>query len=708
MRDIVELPHDLFLILVLHLSPRTCVRCRAVSRQWNAAFTDDFVSLLLLRWNFPRCRELRLAAASAAASIVPASSSRLLRNLKAELIDAAEQPRNWSATFAEVARRYFNLARAQSRAVEKLELAVSNRLSGGFSFWGVAPWNRFLRFEDRTSNFHYPDPVWSYSQDDGILVYPAAADAEESPSPDRCDGHVYHIVDLSTGQRVPVPFDVRSRHIRRVRLSQGVLIIEWAEALPYHQLNDREVVHRHFVTAFDVIRTPSASASGKTWAIEFRSEWKLHFLGLPLNTSDRFFSAHTTTHYVVYFWQPNRSLYQDDPIEQLAVWDISTPSPYRPSEDPRGDKRPAVTRAPSLPTGLWSGQNSTAAGGVYGLDNSHADFERPRRVSLSSATTGPQVIRRMAWRELDFYGLRQRATPRLRCLDLDDTNLYMIEEEHRWADGQHSSLSPPRFHMVRSTGIPVVPTPTHNVPQVTYPIAARSATNLSPSVDQIDPKPVVLSAIVEGPVSGPMWVDSCDANEDPPFESCWRVKDADGTPFATNPTEAVEFALPRGSRLEDVSNEQWPQLSTNPMGWPWTLGGMRSPRLAGSPSTARWPGWAPCWRHENFPYLTVAEMVDFAAGVRVTARHCFMLETLSVHVRPAVAVKTPAEVTVDRDDGPSARRRASDAKYVAMRSKEINFRHSIWPELVAKGHIAGDERWIVGEDEGGRVTIVRF
>ena len=146
------------------------------------------------------------------------------------------------------------------------------------------------------------------------------------------------------------------------------------------------------------------------------------------------------------------------------------------------------------------------------------------------------------------------------------------------------------------------------------------------------------------------------------------------------------------------------------MGWPWTLGGMRSPRLAGLALAARWPGWAPCWRHEHFPYLTVAEMVDFAAGVRITARHCFMLETLSVHVRPAIAVKTPAEVTVDRDDGPelSARRRASNAKYVTRRSKETDFRHSIWPELVAKGHLSGDERWIVGEDETGRVTIVRF
>ncbi len=64
------------------------------------------------------------------------------------------------------------------------------------------------------------------------------------------------------------------------------------------------------------------------------------------------------------------------------------------------------------------------------------------------------------------------------------------------------------------------------------------------------------------------------------------------------------------------------------------------------PQPARWPGWAPCWRHEDFPYLTVTEMVDLAAGVRIAARHCFMLETLSVHVRPKIWVKGPDEARV--------------------------------------------------------------
>jgi hypothetical protein len=701
MRDITELPHDLFLLVIWYLSPQDCVCCGAVSRRWHAAFTSEFISLLLLRWNFPRCRELRLAAASASVSTL---STSLRRNAKAELVDVAERPRNWSSTFTEVARRYFHLNKGQPRVIEKLELAASSRENGSvFSFWGVAPWNRFLRLNEKTCNFHYPDPVWWYSQEDGVLVYPTAIDSDEDVSSNRCDGHVYHIADLATNERVPVPFDVRAKHIRRVRLAQGVLIFEWAEALPYHQLNDREVVHRHFVTAFDVIRRPAAISPERTWTIEFRSEWKLHFLGLPLNRSDRFFSAHTATHYAVYFWQPNRSLYQDDPIEQLAVWDISSPSPYRPSEDPKGDKRPAVTRAPSLPAGLWTGQKSTTTGRIDELGGSSADLETPRGPSLATATAGPQVIRRMAWRELDFYGLRQRATPRLRSLALDSRNLYVIEEEHRWADGQHSSLSPPRVHLVQSTGIPVVPAPTSPT-QAAHRIAARSANDLSAAAGQLDPKPATLSDIVDGPVNGPMWVDSCGANGDVNMNFCWRVADANATARRST-THGTS-----GHNQEHLIEPPRPRTSSNPAGWPWAFGETNSSSPTISTESTRWPGWAPCWRHEDFPYLTVAEMVDFAAGVRITARHCFILETLSVHVRPAVAVKGTAPATEGQDDGGTgnSRRRSSSGKAVSVRTNEVYFPDQMWNALIAKGHIAGDERWVVGEDEKGRITIVRF
>ncbi len=103
-------------------------------------------------------------------------------------------------------------------------------------------------------------------------------------------------------------------------------------------------------------------------------------------------------------------------------------------------------------------------------------------------------------------------------------------------------------------------------------------------------------------------------------------------------------------------------------------------------------------------------MVDFAAGVRITARRCFMLESLSVQMRPALAVTgaIPSAVELNMDDAGSARHRISGEKASSARSGEVYLPDEMWAELVAKGHIAGDERWVIGEDEKGRVTVLRF
>jgi hypothetical protein len=132
---------------------------------------------------------------------------------------------------------------------------------------------------------------------------------------------------------------------------------------------------------------------------------------MPLNNKDRFYSTHTARHYAVYIWQPNRSAWgEDEPIETLALWDISSASDYRPSQDPAGKHKP--------------------------------DGE------------GPRVIRRFSFADLDFYGIRQRSTPVLRSLELDESHIYVIVEDHRWLIGGHSSVTAPRLHKVKSTGIP--------------------------------------------------------------------------------------------------------------------------------------------------------------------------------------------------------------------------------------------------------------
>ena len=883
--DIIHLPHDLFLLIIAHLCPRDAICCRGVSRKWRHAFTNSELSLTLLRWHFPRCRELRLAAsaasfraAAAAGELGVPTTDELDVELQLELERAAGGDRDWAPVFAEVARRYHHLRTATPAATERIDIQKSQ-----WRFFGVGTWNRYLRLDDKTAPFHYADPRWAYNQEDGVLVYQSVPPPEDDKLPGdgimatggkrpRNDaaaathgyindtdmyGHPFRLLDLATRQEYRVPFHSSNKIVRRVRLADGVLIFEWCEELPYHDLNDREAVHRHYTTAFDVIRersvpddvseqVSSSSTSqptgtikakdktwhlpnGKqesarpdtlpppwTWKITFRSEWKMHFLGLPLNRTDRFFSAHTSTHYALYVWQPNRSPWgEDDPIELLTIWDISSPSSYKPSEDPSGRQRPDDLIL------------NISLSGIH---------PQPAPVPANNAKDagcGPRLIRRMTWRDLEFYGIRQRTTPKLRGLSLDCYNVYIVEEEHRWAQGQHSSLSPPRVHQVKSTAIPVIPGPPRGVAERSSPPspdkaefapeqedddAEEPATRLHPlsqpqrapaatdSDDGATATSSLSAASVAGsahsnhingvhhrplppPVEGPRWVDECGADGDVNMSFCWRAqvlstaRTPDGMAATAIPLVREQSLWSRSRGAQRCNDATFtapfaataaaaaaaaPSTLTNPGIW----GGSTSLPASGSASRtrarararasvetesavraspSRWPGWAPCWRHEDFPYLTVSEMVDFGAGVRVTARHCFMLETLSVHVRPAICVKGVVgggegegdddDDDNDKDGGEEIsanpverlaklrgrmmaqlhRSRASGSAPADQdgrdkrplgkggpRGQEVQFADEMWDELLGKGFICGDERWIIGEDKDGRITIVRF
>ncbi|KXJ92462.1 hypothetical protein Micbo1qcDRAFT_195326 [Microdochium bolleyi] len=603
--DLTHLPHDVFLLIISYLSASDSVLCRRVSRSWHSAFASDETCHNLLRWHFPRCRELR----------------RQDEQTRVETRDVSPQPpspdqlvtpsSSWSYVFPAVARRYHHLRMAKPRMVEKIDVVQESKERGAHR--GVEPWNRWLNWNDKSATFQHRDPTWTL--DNGLLVYR-----------EKVSGR-YVAYDLETRHRYSVPFDGSGKTVRRIRLACGVLVIEWCEREPYHQLNDRESVHRHFATAYDVTRSCSRSTSPKAsmvrsdlsptaWHITFRSEWKIHFLGFPINRHDRFYSVHTATHYALYLWQPNRSPWgEEDPLEQLTVWDISFPSAYLPSQDPSGANHPDPDLAPF-------------------------------------------VVRRFSWRDLAHLGVRQRHTPCMRELMLDDSNVYIHEEEHRWLSGQHSSLSPPRHHFVRSTGIP-------------------------------------FNGI------GPRWVDECCADGDVHMSFCPRAG------------SAARFVDSHGSTKDAIQDEDndFPHEAHNY----WSAnrtetndGFLQNARPSPGTASAQdvdpmWPGWAPCWRHEEFPYLTVSDMVDSAAGVRIVARQCFVMEALSAFVLPRICI----------DDGGGGNTTAAcvDAKSSSCGSnetEEARFEDDMWTQLLGKGKIVGDERWIVGEDADGRVTIARF
>ncbi|KAG9235761.1 hypothetical protein BJ875DRAFT_528267 [Amylocarpus encephaloides] len=419
--NLLDFSNDVFLIIIAYLSPRELILARCVSKQLRAALTEDSLNRRLLSQHFPRARELR------------------------RLDDGKDEIVHWAAAFANVASRYHHLKAGRPQAIEKWPLGKSLSVPAWSRFYPVATWKRHLQFEEKTAIFHYPDTLWTY--DSGILIFPSA-ELEQ-----------YILYDISARSKTPIDVQATSKVVRRLRLKDRLLIVEWCEPNAYHQLNENEEVHRHFATAYDLLRD---AENGEFQAV---------------------FSA----------WG------EDDPIKSLAIWDISSPSPYRPSEDPTGKRKP---------------EDSQGAKPIH----------------------------------------------------------------HRWIVGQEASHSHPRLHKLKTTGIPFG--------------------------------------------EGPFWRDKCGADGDVNLSFCQRGSDFRG------------------------------------------------------------PHKAPCCLHEEFPCLTITEAMDAEAGVTFSARHCFMLETISINIKPKIQMTGPGY--------------------------EISLGDDLWQQLPARGKLCGDERWLIGENNHEEVVILRF
>ena len=388
--NIGKLPLEVHLSITEQLDSNDIFRSRYVCRLWYRIFTSAAILKEALLRQYPRSRDVR----------------RLLA------VNISEDARSWRTTFDNVLARYIALqsGRYLSRSSITLHGSGSPSLSQSPASGQlpVGHWRREFDNWPQTCNFNsisaherLPsdslDPFWSY--DEGLLVY--------LDNGLRC----YAIRDFESATVTPVPFDSQGCIIRRLRLADAVLIFEWAQREPYHKLNLEEYVHRHFVTAYDVSRT---SATGLR--VQFRSEWKLHFLGFPLSTRDVWLSTHDRVHYAVYIWQPSRSVWgEDEPIESLMVWDISTPSSYQPSSD-----------------------TSCA----------------------NSPSNGPSIVTKLPFSALDHLGIRQRDNVLVRGLGLDDSMIYFVEAQYAFERGPHSigfdSLGPAPRQYIKKTGIPIL------------------------------------------------------------------------------------------------------------------------------------------------------------------------------------------------------------------------------------------------------------
>lgn len=157
----------------------------------------------------------------------------------------------------------------------------------------------------RSHHDKYADPPWAYDKTFGCLVYF-----------DRVK-HVYLAVDLQTKATLVIPFAPRHRIIRRVRSSQGVLVIEWAD-LNSKYIAPGDHLHRHFATIFDfrlrqladdepgpvpedTTKTLQPTPPGDPrlrWSVTHRFCWPIADDGFDIETEggDFYFTAHNQTH----------------------------------------------------------------------------------------------------------------------------------------------------------------------------------------------------------------------------------------------------------------------------------------------------------------------------------------------------------------------------------------------------------------------------
>lgn len=378
--DVSFLPRDIFWMILRYLEPRDIVRCRRVSRSWKEAFGNPHNVAPLLKEFFPLAKEVREQRDDAADDLQMATGGG-----------------DWRKTFDRVAERYDRLARGSFKSVQRYKLCDDFAVSGEREFFQVQPWENHASHLMQRVDCLFSEGFWTYEE--GLVVYPSA------------DHHCFVLLDLNEDRMFMVPFIITGKVIRRIRLQKRLLVVEWAEPKAFHWLNDSDGVHRHFASSFEVARNHTG------WSIAFRNEWKIMFLGHPLSEQDRFYSSHTNTHYVIYIWQPNRSLYtadDDAPIESMLVWDISKPSSYRPSLDPTG------------------------------------------RLRESEQDQGPSIVARFGFRELGFYSVRQRGFPGIVRLEITDDAQYVEITENICTGPMDRLVGPMEWiSEVHTTSIPL-------------------------------------------------------------------------------------------------------------------------------------------------------------------------------------------------------------------------------------------------------------
>ncbi|KAJ6037342.1 hypothetical protein N7540_001621 [Penicillium herquei] len=354
--DLSLLPQDIFWLILDYLTPEDLIRCRRVSLLWNVAFSNPPFLARMLKLHFPWTDE--------AQSLEIAGALQLTVDDVRRLHDKA-------------AARYYRLQNGNPSSIRKVSMCNAIGDSGQHAWLRVPPWEKHTSHLQNMIHRHFPEALWSH--EDGLLVYPNK------------QHHFVAMMDVRKDQTYLVPFLMAGKVIRRIRLHLQLLVIEWAQESSLYRSDQRGRVHGHFASSFDIVRKLNGS-----WSIIPRNEWQILDTGYPIGENDRFFSAHNRDYYVVYIWQPSRSLDWADttPFELLTVWDISKRSSYRPS--------------------IGTGKAALAMG------EKREDF--------------PSMIARFDFEGLTHISLRQRETPSIQGIHIsnDGKSIIITECMNTW------------------------------------------------------------------------------------------------------------------------------------------------------------------------------------------------------------------------------------------------------------------------------------
>lgn len=408
MTEIVDLPIDLYRLIVLNLDPKDWVHCLNVSTVWRTTFSHPSLVWEFLNLHFPQAREVRKLRERAEGDLIfddhgkkPVSAHSLSRPCDIHPRETSiVGQQNLASILYTLTKRYHHLRSGAPFETSQFALAASKTAPQWCRHFPVAPWDRRLQYKNHNIPFHYPDTLWAY--DDGLLAFPSA------------DLGTYIVFDLAWRACSPIAIFEPGvgKIVRRLSFKDRLLLVEWALA---DQPQDW-CPHQHYATFFDVL---PGSAAGE-WTVQFRNELSIDAGGLPLNSRARFFSTHSCTHYAVYIWHlltiraANGRVLKD---ESLRIYDISAPCKFRPSQHP-----PART------------------GSV---------------IFNERDGSGPPVVGTWDKARLESCQIAQGDHPTLTELRMDAGSLYVVQERHRWLAGTQADDRYLHSHRVQTVSIPL-------------------------------------------------------------------------------------------------------------------------------------------------------------------------------------------------------------------------------------------------------------